>query len=233
LTRSDTAGRPVAAPAVAAGKRARSLEDKDIRRSQLIAAAAGLFAQADFDAVTIAQVAARAGVAKGTAYLYFKNKETLFLELLQAELSGWASELFQSLAQLQSDQPVNAVPMVIARSLAQKPVLCRLLVLLHSVIEPHIDEASALAFKVFLRDLLAQASTSIAEKIPGLRRADASTLMLQTHALVISVTQLASPPPVIARVLAQDASLQDMCIDFEPFLTQTLQTLVRGMVHSS
>ena len=63
--------------------RARSVEDKDLRRAQLIAAATQLFADADFDAVTIARVAARAGVAKGTAYLYFATKESLFLELVR------------------------------------------------------------------------------------------------------------------------------------------------------
>ena len=56
----------------------------------------------------------------------------------------------------------------------------------------------------------------------------AATLVLQTHALVISITQLASPPPVIARVMAADPSLHMMQIDFEAFLALTLKTLVRG-----
>jgi hypothetical protein len=79
-----------------------------------------------------------------------------------------------------------------------------------------------------MRDLLTQSSLAIADKLPGLTPEDAATLMLQTHALVISVTQLSEPPPVIARVMAMDASLQTMHIDFEPFLTHTLTVLVRG-----
>ena len=58
----------------------------------------------------------------------------------------------------------------------------------------------------------------------------AATLVLQTHALVISVTQLAEPPLVVSRVMAGDASLQSMQIDFEGFLALTLTTLVRGML---
>lgn len=213
-------------------RRARSGVDKDLRRSQLVAAAAALFAQADFDAVTIAQVAQRAGVAKGTAYLYFKNKETLFLELVQAELEQWASALEHRLDRMHTSHAADAVPLALARSLAEKPVLCRLLVLLHSVIEPHIDLASAHAFKIFLRDLLGRSSATIAGKIPGLSQADAATLILQMHALVISLTQLASPPAVIEQVFSMDASLQGMRIDFESFLAQTLATLVRGLVRS-
>ena len=111
-------------------------------------------------------------------------------------------------------------------------MLCRLLVLLHTVIEPKLDEATAREFKLYLRDLLGHAGSLIAAKIPGMPARDAATLVLQTHALVISLTQLASPAPVIQRVLAADASLQSMQIEFEPFLTQTLVALVRGVLKS-
>jgi AcrR family transcriptional regulator len=211
-------------------QRARSPEDKDLRRAHLIEAATRLFADADFDGVTIARVAQLAGVAKGTAYIYFATKETLFLELVKAELAQWLAALTLKLKRLRSAQPAVAVPAAIARSLTERPVLRRLLVLLHMVIEPKIDEASAREFKLYMRDLLTQSSLALADKLPGLTPEDAATLMLQTHALVISVTQLSEPPPVIARVMAMDASLQTMHIDFEPFLTHTLTQLVRGLV---
>ena len=203
-------------------QRARSPQDKNLRRAQLIAAATRLFADADFDAVTIARVADAAGVAKGTAYIYFATKETLFVELVRAELTV-------TLKRLRSTRPATAVPVAIAKSLAHRPVLRRLLVLLHGVIEPKIDEGTAREFKLFLRDVLLQASQLIADTIPGLTPADAATLVLQTHALVISIMQLANPPPVIARVVAADPRLHMMQIDFESFLALTLTALVRGV----
>ena len=209
-------------------QRARSPQEKNLRRTQLIAAATRLFADADFDAVTIARVAEAAGVAKGTAYIYFATKETLFVELVRAELTQWLAALTVTLKRLRSTRPATAVPVAISRSLAGRPVLRRLLVLLHSVIEPKIDEASAREFKLFLRDVLLQASDLIAGKIPDLTPTDAATLVLQTHALVISITQLASPPPAIARVVVAAPSLHMMQIDFEAFLALTLTTLVRG-----
>ena len=221
---------PTPAKKVVSKQRARSQADKDVRRTQLIEAATRLFADASFEAVTIARVAETAGVAKGTAYLYFATKETLFLELVRAELTQWLADLTLKLKRLRSTQPASAVPTAVARSLAERPALRRLLVLLHTVIEPNIDEASARDFKRFLRDLLAEAGAAMADKIPGLSVAKAVTFVLQTHALVISITQLADPPPVIARVIAADASLQSMCIDFESFLADTLRTLVRGML---
>ncbi len=210
-------------------QRARSPADKDLRRAQLVAAATQLFAESDFDAVTIARVAERAGVAKGTAYLYFATKETLFLELVREALAQWLVDLTQRLGRIRSAQ---AVPLAIAKSLAEKRDMRRLLVLLHSVIEPHINEATARGFKIFMRDLLRDISALIMRKIPGLAPPDAPTLVLQTHALVISLTQLAEPPAVIASVMAADPSLQPLQIEFEPFLARTLATLVRGMLQA-
>lgn len=225
---------PTPAKKVVSQQRARSVQDKDLRRAHLVDAATQLFADSNYEAVTIARVAELAGVAKGTAYLYFATKETLFLELARAELTLWVEALTKKLKRLRpgsstgSRQPAQAVPAAMARCVAERPVLGRLLVLLHSVIEPNIDEAAARDFKLCLRDLLTQASESIASKIPGLSAQDAATLVLQMHALVISLSQLAHPPPVIARVMAADPTLQSMQIDFEAFLAATLATLVRG-----
>ena len=209
-------------------QRARSTEDKDLRRAHLVEAATQLFASADYDAVTIARVAEAAGVAKGTAYIYFATKEALFLELVRAELLLWQQDLVATLKRLRTRRPLEAVPAAIARSVAQRPTLQRLLVLLHTVIEPKIEAVSARDFKLFLRDLLAQACEPLCSKLPGLSAEQATTLMLQLHALVISLAQLSNPPQVMVRVLADNPELQFFKIDFEPFLRETLTTLVRG-----
>jgi AcrR family transcriptional regulator len=214
--------------AVPARKRARSPEDKDLRRAHLIEAATRLFADEDFDAVTVARVAALAGVAKGTAYLYFATKEALFLELVRHELTLWLQGLTLNLKRLQSAQPVKGVPIAMASSLVERPILCRLLVLLHTVIEPKLDETSAHQFKLFLHGLLSQASGLIVEKIPGMTLTEAATLVVQTHALVIGIAQQADPPPVISRLMAEDPCLRPWKIEFETLLTATLTTLWRG-----
>ena len=51
------------------------------RRDQIITAGLACFARAGYHATTMADVAAQAGVSKGTPYLYFDSKEALFLEL--------------------------------------------------------------------------------------------------------------------------------------------------------
>lgn len=56
---------------------------KEARPSELTAAALGLFVEKGFAATRLEEVALRAGVAKGTLYLYFDSKEALFRAVIQ------------------------------------------------------------------------------------------------------------------------------------------------------
>jgi len=52
------------------------------RRAQILAAASRVFARRGFHRTTVREVAREAGIADGTVYLYFANKEDLLLGLL-------------------------------------------------------------------------------------------------------------------------------------------------------
>jgi AcrR family transcriptional regulator len=69
---------------------------KDARPQELLAAALDLFVERGYAAARLDDVAARAGVSKGTLYLYFENKEELFKAVVRenlvsalAEGEGW------------------------------------------------------------------------------------------------------------------------------------------------
>jgi AcrR family transcriptional regulator len=57
------------------------------RRETILAAALDEFSQQGFAAARLDDVAKRAGVAKGTIYLYFRDKEALFQELIRSMLT--------------------------------------------------------------------------------------------------------------------------------------------------
>ncbi len=57
------------------------------RREAILAAALDEFSSRGFEAARLDDVAKRAGVAKGTIYLYFRDKESLFQELIRAMLT--------------------------------------------------------------------------------------------------------------------------------------------------
>jgi AcrR family transcriptional regulator len=84
---------------------------KDARPNELIEAALDLFVQHGYAATRLDDVAARAGVSKGTLYLYFGSKEELFkavvrsnvvpliaqAEQLMENFPGTSAELFRAM----------------------------------------------------------------------------------------------------------------------------------------
>jgi len=84
--RKSAAARPYrAAPPSGgeAGRKARSAA----RRDAILSAALEEFSARGFEATRLDDVAKRADVAKGTIYLYFRDKESLFQELIRAMLT--------------------------------------------------------------------------------------------------------------------------------------------------
>jgi AcrR family transcriptional regulator len=73
---------PLALPESQSGRAARAAE----RREAIIAAAMDEFIAGGYAATRLDDVARRAGVAKGTIYLHFKDKEALFEELIRTAI---------------------------------------------------------------------------------------------------------------------------------------------------
>jgi AcrR family transcriptional regulator len=81
----SVAGRPPEAGGTPAGaRRKRRVVSAEARRADILSAALDEFTARGFEAARLDDVARRAGVAKGTIYLYFADKETLFQELVRS-----------------------------------------------------------------------------------------------------------------------------------------------------
>ncbi len=205
--------------------RARSTGAKDERRTVLLDAGRRLFEDREYEAVTMAALAAEAGLAKGTAFLYFPTKEALFLEVLTRELDGWLAALEARLIAGAVDS--RDVPRVIADSLREWPVLLRLLPLLHVTLERNIDDAALAAWKKKLLASLLPAASLLESRLrlppgAGLR------LLLRAHVLVVGLSQVARPAPRIQAVLDADPGLRPFQIDFQAELEALLTAIVNS-----
>jgi AcrR family transcriptional regulator len=115
---------------------------KDSRPGEILEAALDCFAERGFAATRLEDVAARAGVTKGTAYLYYKNKEELFkavvggfivpaIEQIEgvARAPGPVSELLRRIAAIflekVLDSRFSAVPKLVIAEASNFPELAR------------------------------------------------------------------------------------------------------------
>jgi AcrR family transcriptional regulator len=103
------------------------------RREQIIAAGLACFARSGYYATTMADVAAQAGVSKGTPYLYFDSKEALFLALHEEWDCGAGRRVDAAIAALPAadrDSPrriLHAIAAAIAAHVTAEPETCRVL----------------------------------------------------------------------------------------------------------
>jgi AcrR family transcriptional regulator len=88
MARSATKGtaQPDSSRKAKARPRASRLEKSAATRDAILAAALDEFSARGFAAARLDDVARRAGVAKGTIYVHFRDKETLFEELVRSAL---------------------------------------------------------------------------------------------------------------------------------------------------
>jgi AcrR family transcriptional regulator len=101
---SELPDKPPTAPSGDKVPRRRAPEE---RQEAILAAALDVFSEHGFAAARLDDVAARAGVAKGTLYLYFPDKETLFEQML-------TSVAAPALAQLSRLSEAQDVPPAVA-----------------------------------------------------------------------------------------------------------------------
>jgi AcrR family transcriptional regulator len=100
------AARAATATKTSARQRPAGRRAKPARREAILEAALEEFSARGFTAARLDDVARRAGVAKGTIYLYFRDKEQLFEELIRSILSPIVGAL--ELA-LRDERPVREI----------------------------------------------------------------------------------------------------------------------------
>jgi AcrR family transcriptional regulator len=76
------------------------------KRRQIMDGARAVFLAQGFDAASMADIARKAGVSKGTLYVYFDSKEALFESIVEAECRAQGEQVF---ALDSSDHDVAAV----------------------------------------------------------------------------------------------------------------------------
>ena len=69
-------------------------EESDKRR-QIVEGASAVFLEMGFDGASMSEIARRAGVSKGTLYVYFKNKEELFDAIVSLSCAVQAEHVFE------------------------------------------------------------------------------------------------------------------------------------------
>jgi AcrR family transcriptional regulator len=209
-----------------AKQRARNDGDKAQRRASILAAAERIFVRAGWAGFAMSDVAERAGVVKGTLYLYWPSKEELLLALLEESLARWLDELDARLAH-SSATGARKLAAIFADTLLAHAPLPRLLAILQTVLEHNLSRESIVRFKQLLATRLS-ATAALLEARLSLPRGAGVRLLLQLNALVSGLQQMAETAPLVREVL-KDPALAPLAVDFARELAPALETFFVGI----
>ena len=210
---------------VAINHRARSSEQKALRRHAVLETAEVYFKEVGYEAFSMAQLAKKSGVAKGTLYLYFKTREELFLTLYEQSLIRW-SQIF--IGSLSSTMTSKAYAQSLYKTTQADGVFLPLLIRLEHVIEHNVAIPRLIESKrVFINQVEAvAAATSNALR---LSTAQATEVVKTMGVLLIGATQTDQGPALDNDDLPADVQHLITSFSSEPLFIKNAARIIEGI----
>lgn len=126
-------------------KKAKNQKQKLQRVNGILTAAEALFIQSDNELPSAIQIANKAGVAKGTLYIYFRTKEAIFLALLEKHLQNWIMS-FESSTRKYEAVTIDDICNYLTEYWIDTPQFGQLCRISDSLLESRVSEKVYIAF---------------------------------------------------------------------------------------
>ena len=210
---------------VAINQRARSSEQKALRRHAVLETAEVYFKEVGYEAFSMAQLAKKSGVAKGTLYLYFNTREELFLTLYEQSLVRWSQIFIGSLSDTTTSK---TYAQSLYKTTQADGVFLPLLIRLEHVIEHNVAILRLIESKrVFINQVEAvAAATSTALR---LSTAQATEVVKTMGVLLIGATQTDQSPALDDEDLPVDVQHLITSFSSEPLFIKNAARIIEGI----
>jgi AcrR family transcriptional regulator len=207
--------------------RARNEEDKQERRQAILDAGLEQWNETSYADFTMSAVAEKAGVVKGTLYLYFETKEQLFLALISDMMAGYFDDVCARLEE-GGRWSKSRVVQVLTDALDGREAFTRLLTTLGSICEHNVSYEHALAFKRLMLDRFSRTAVLVARRLPFLSEETAMRFVTHVSAIVTGLAHMTYPAPVTEKVYALP-EMAALKVDLKTEVSAAAKALLDGM----
>jgi AcrR family transcriptional regulator len=215
-------------------QRARSDEQRAIRHQTILDTAAGMLEEMPVSELSLNELSRRVGLAKSNVLRYFDSREAVLLELLDSLTREWLDHLSRELPSTVSARAgfarrAEQLAGTLARSLAERPVLCDLISAQAAVLEHNVSADTIVSFK---RRGIASAGTLVGftrQALPELSEEQAWRLVIGAFLLTGSLWAHSTPPQEVLDCYEQIPELSAMRLDFDATLEELLATMAVGL----
>jgi len=210
---------------VAINHRARSSEQKALRRHAVLETAEMYFKEVGYEAFSMAQLAKKSGVAKGTLYLYFNTREELFLTLYEQSLIRWSQIFIGSLFKTMTSK---AYAQSLYKTTQADGVFLPLLIRLEHVIEHNVSIPRLIESKrVFIHQV--EAVAEVTSTALRLSTGQATEVVKTMGVLLIGATQTDQSPALDNEELPTDVQHLITSFSSEPLFIKNAARIIEGI----
>jgi AcrR family transcriptional regulator len=215
-------------------QRARSEEQREIRRRAILETTSAMLDEMPVAAVTLNELSRRVGLAKTAVLRYFESREAVLLDLMDHRTATWLAELEQELADGVAQagsarQRAEQAADVLSRSLAAQTVLCDLFGAQGGVLEHNVSVEVVRRHKRAMLGNLAVMTGLVRQHLPEV--GDHAELFC-LHVLVVggALSAYTSPPPSLLAVYESEPELAVHHVDLRTALRQAIITSLVGVL---
>jgi AcrR family transcriptional regulator len=222
---------------VATFQRARSEEQRELRRQAILTTAAAMLTEMPVAQVSLNELSRRVGLAKSNVLRYFESREAVLLELLDSAWQAWLAGLDRDLAAVDPGAPPaergDQLAAVLASSLASRPVLCDLISAQAAVLEHNLSPEVAAEYKHAAIANVTSLARLVDGRLPELGEHDAFRFAAATVMVTGAVWTHAKPSPAMLAAYEADPDLAALRLDFLATLSEVLEVLIAGLLARS
>jgi AcrR family transcriptional regulator len=215
-------------------QRARSEEQREIRRRAILDTAAAMLDEMPVAEVSLNELSRRVGLAKSNVLRYFESREAVLLELLDVFLGSWLAELADELAagvEAQASPEVRAGQLaeILSRSLAERVTLCDLFGAQGGVLEHNVSVEVVKRHKRSSLERLATMTELVRHHLPELGD-NAQMFCLMSLVSAGALSAYVPPPPSLLAAYAEEPALGVLHMELGDALRASVTATLVGVL---
>ena|SRR5262245_8975028 len=213
-------------------QRARSEEQRALRRQAILATAAAMLTEMPVAELSLNELSRRVGLAKSNVLRYFESREAVLLELLAGEWDHFIADLGTRLGvppglALQDRGALLAA--VVTETLVRHPLLCELMSASAAVLERNISTEVARTYKAAALENTVKLSAITRRCIPEMSEEGGMNFAMTAAVCASGLWPLAHPSDALLAVY-EDPTFSPLRLDFRDGLRDMLETVAAGCV---
>ena len=182
----------------------------------------------EYNDITLAAIANRAGFTRANVYRYFPTREEIFLKMHTQATLACAESMATALNTLDLDAPDADIAEALLNAILEQELFIGLAPLLGAVLEKGSSPEAVLEAKLTLIDAVGDVHKALARLKPNVTERATGALLMYIHALGGALWPATQPCAALAEAL-DHPTIAALHVDFLPLMRRAVTSLLKDV----